>query len=340
MDIKVISYWNKYLDLFLPEQKDIYYYEEYVKLYETEESKALCIVCEEEGHILLMPFLRKKIKEYFDFETAYGYGGPIVNTQDQSWITKVIVAMNTYFRENNYICGFVRFHPVLDNAIYCKEEIKVIYDRETVLMNVDESEDEIWNTQIISKNRNMIRKAEKNGLRYVAEYNFESLNEFIKLYEETMKRLNADSFYFFEKEYYLKYIERLNNQAFLGTIRKDEKLISSALFMYSENYGHYHLAGSNYEFSNLGANNYLLWNAALEMKKLGVKYFHLGGGYDCNPENSLLKFKKAFNKNTKCFAIGKFIFNKDVYDQVCMEWEYENPEKVLKYKNILLKYRY
>lgn len=340
MDVKIVDKWNKYLELFEPGQRDIYYNEEYVKLYENEESKAFCIVSREKEYIFLMPFLRRKAGEYFDFETAYGYGGPITNTKDMAWISQTLAKVNAYFRAQNYICGFVRFHPLLDNADCCKNGMEVLYDRETVAINVGEPEEEIWSKQITSKNRNMIRKAEKNGLKYTAEYDFASLNEFIQLYEESMKRLNAEAFYFFKKEYYLKFSEQLRSHAFLGTIRKDEKLISAALFMYSEKYGHYHLAGSNYEYSGLGANNYLLWNAVLEMKKLGVRYFHLGGGYDRNPENSLLKFKKAFHKNTGCFMIGKCIFNREVYDRICIDWENRNPKKVLKYKNMLLRYRY
>ena len=45
------------------------------------------------------------------------------------------------------------------------------------------------------------------------------------LYNETMSRLNAEEFYYFDETYYRKFIESFKGKAFLGTVRKDGKLI-------------------------------------------------------------------------------------------------------------------
>lgn len=336
----IVDSWNKYLDYFEDSQKDIYYYEEYVKLYETHDSQAKCVICKENNNILIMPFIRKEIDGYYDFETAYGYGGPIANSNNQEWINSALKSMKIYFCKNNYVCGFIRFHSLLDNADYCCDEIQTIFDRETVAIRTDETEEEIWSSQIISKNRNMIRKAEKNELVYTAEYNFESLPEFVKLYNATMARLEAEDFYFFDDNYYKEFIEKFKGKAFLGTVKKDGELICGALFMYSNDYGHYHLEGSNHEYSKLAANNLLLWKTALEFSKLGIKEFHLGGGYNCSPDNSLLKFKKSFSNNMHKFYIGKWIFNEEKYAQLKNDWIKSNPEKVDQFGRLLLCYRY
>lgn len=340
MIIELTQSWNKYLEKFEDAQKDIYYFEEYVKLYEKKESVAACVVCMENDMILLMPFIRNKIGEYYDFETAYGYGGPIANTHNVLWISQAIEEVKAFLKKKNYICGFIRFHTLLNNALICQSHFNVLFDRSTVAIDTSKSEEQIWMEQISSKNRNMIRKAEKNGLVYKAEYDFASLDEFIQLYDATMMRLDAQDFYYFNQKYYKDFVDKFANQAFLGTVRKDGKLICAALFMYSKNYGHYHLEGSDYAYSSLGANNLLLWKTSLELSKLGIKQFHLGGGYDCEPDNSLLKFKKAFSRNLKEFYIGKMILNKDVYNALKGEWAKNNPQKVKQYGNLLLCYRY
>lgn len=332
--------WNTYLYQFSDEKRDVYYFEEYVKLYESETGKALCVICLEDEKVVIMPFISKSIGNYYDFETAYGYGGPISNTDDKEWVGKALENIQDYLRENRYVCGFIRFHSLLDNVNLCEKQMTTFFDRNTVAIETGVSEEEIWNTQISSKNRNMIRKAEKNGLTYKAEYNFDSIDEFIELYNATMSRLQADEFYFFDKKYYQYFIENLSNKSFLGTIRKDGVLICAALFMYSEHYGHYHLEGSNHGYSKLGANNLLLWETAKEFHKLGVKYFHLGGGYNSDPDNSLLKFKQAFSKNYKDFYIGKWIINAEKYTQLKETWEKDNPAKIEKYGKYLLCYRY
>lgn len=340
MEVLITEKWNKYLEKFKENQKDIYFSEEYVKLYESDHGKARCAVCQENNKIILMPYIRKEIDGYFDFETAYGYGGPISNTDNQEWIDKALLEMEKLFERERYVCGFIRFHSLLNNVEICKNYMQVLFDRNTVAINTEESEKEIWLKQITSKNRNMIRKAEKNGLEYKAEFDFASLAKFIELYNATMTRLEAEDFYFFDDKYYQTFIDKFKGKAFLGTVKKDGELVCAALFMFSKNFGHYHLEGSNHDYSKLAANNLLLWKTACEFHKLGIKEFHLGGGYNSNPENTLLKFKKSFSSNIKDFYIGKWIFNQRKYDELKNTWMEKNPNKVDKFGKFLLCYRY
>lgn len=340
MNVYLTAKWNALLETFEDNQKDIYFYEEYVKMYEDAAGEALCVVCEEGNSIVLMPFLRRAVNDHFDFETAYGYGGPISNARDEMWIRKAVAAIKKYLSEERYLCGFVRFHPLLENVEYCRDYFDVSFDRITVCINTEMSEEEIWTKQITSKNRNMIRKAEKNGLLYKAEYDFQSIEEFIGLYNATMERLNAEKSYFVADSYYREFINSFTGRAFLGTVRKDDRLICAALFMYSKEFGHYHLEGSDHDYSSLGANNLLLWKTALELHRHNVKEFHLGGGFDSSEDNSLLKFKKAFSNHYRDFYIGKTILNKEKYTEIKNEWISRNPEKAKQYGDFLLCYRY
>lgn len=340
MNTFITDTWDQSLDSFQPSEKDVYYFEEYVKAYEDPLKVAKCIICTEENNVMLMPFLQMSYDDFYDFETPYGYGGPISNTQDKEWNCKALQSILETFRNNGFLCGFVRFHPLLKNYQFNTRCFAPIFNRKTVFIDTSVSNDEIWKKQIISKNRNMIRKAINHGLTFIADYSFEYLKDFISIYNATMHRLEADSFYFFDQEYYVKLCNALRNKFFLGVVKKENEVISAAIFMHNSYYGQYHLAGSKREYSNLGANNFLLWNAALELKSLGVKLFHLGGGYNSHSDNSLYKFKKAFSNNEAEFYIGKWIFNQQKYDILKSEWEAKYPEKKDKYGNFLLFYRY
>lgn len=340
MFISIVDKWNGKLTCFSENQKDIYFSEEYVRLATNQSQTPFCAICEEDNKIMLFPFLRSSFKDYYDFETPYGYGGPISNCNDREWNEKALKAIIDYFANNQYLAGFVRFHPLLKNADLCRNVFTVVDDRKTIAIDTSFSEEEIWQNQIHSKNRNMIRKAEKNGLEFFRDDEFKYIEQFKQLYNSTMQRLDADDFYFFDDEYYKRFVEIFKGKGFLGCISKDSEIIGAALFMYENGYGHYHLAGSNRNYSSLGTNNLLLWKVACEMHKEGVKEFHLGGGTDSDEENSLFKFKRAFSPNVKQFSIGKMIFNKDAYDSVCKEWAESNPDKAEKYKHHLLKYRY
>lgn len=52
-----------------------------------------------------------------------------------------------------------------------------------------------------SKNRNMVRKAIKNGVT-IERREIENYQEFIPIYEETMFKDNADGYYFFKEQYF------------------------------------------------------------------------------------------------------------------------------------------
>lgn len=349
MKCEIRDEWDELLASFPDDKQDIYFKKKYLSLYETEKNKALCAVCIDDDNVMLMPFIRGEINDYYDFETAYGYGGPVANIDDEIWCHDAFDKIHAFLGENNYVCGFTRSHPLFSNERLLKESdgvgdntgsVQLLYDRQTVAIDTSQNLEDIWQNQISSKNRNMIRKAEKNQLEYRAEYDFASYEEFIAIYKKTMERLEADDFYYFDDSYFEKMRNNLSDCSFLGTVRKDGKLICAAIFMYSKKYGHYHLEGSDWNYSSLGANNYLLWKTACEMHNLGIKEFHLGGGTSSAQDDSLFKFKKAFSKNLKSFYIGKEIFNVPVYEEICNNWEQNNAEKIPAYGNRLLKYRY
>ena len=343
MDIFITNSWNNYLNLFSPETKDIYYFEEYVNLYKSAQEEPLCMVALENDKCMLFPFLQREFqycnKKYYDFETPYGYGGPIFNVYDETFINNSLRKLFHEFTQNNYIAGFVRFHPLLQNYSQFDTIGQIIFDRKTIAIDISLPEEDIWMKEIHTKNRNVIKKAQKNGLEFIVDNEFEHLSQFISLYDSTMNKLSADDFYYFKDTYYTSLKNTLRN-SFLGLVKKEETLLSAAIFFYCGPYGHYHLSGSNQDFLNLSPNNFMIYKAAIELKSRGVKHFHLGGGTTSNENDSLFCFKSRFSNHQYQFVIGKLIFNPTIYQILCDNWMKRYPEKVDHYKHFLLKYKY
>ena len=335
--------WNQYLDLIPAEHQDLYFREEYVRLYETDKEKAYCFVYQDGDSIMLFPFLRREFQfkgnTYYDFETAYGYGGPISNDHSDTFMTAALEAMSEKALSENFVCGFVRFHPLLENWDYFDKVGRLIMDRKTIAIDLSDGIEATWMNEIHTKNRNVIKKGEKNGLEFIVDEDFYYLTEFEDLYNSTMDKLEADGFYYFDPSYYDQLKNTIQNR-FLGIVKHEGKVVAGAIFFYQLPYGHYHLAGSDKSALKLSPNNYLLWAAAKELTRRGVKHFHLGGGTDGSEENSLYQYKRKFSKHEYQFALGKMIFNPSLYEDICVEWAAANPEKADKMKNILLKYKY
>lgn len=343
MEAFISSCWNNYLLNFRLTDSDIYFSEEYVGLYATSTECPMCLIVENNGKYMLFPFLRRGFffngKQYYDFETAYGYGGPVFNTEDEEFKKKSLRMLYQVFADNNYVAGFVRFHPLFSNYEYFDKIGRVLFDRKTIAIDLSLSENEIWMNEIHTKNRNVIKKAEKNGLEFIVDNEYHYYDEFVKLYNSTMDKLHADDFYYFPQEYYLLLKEKIKD-SFLGIVKKENEILSAAIFLYHGIYGHYHLSGSKKEYLSLSPNNLMLFKAAMELKKRGVLLFHLGGGRTSEENDSLFCFKSRFSKSLYQFAIGKLIFNPIVYNTLCNSWERDNPEKVEQYGTFLLKYKY
>lgn len=342
MNIQISEDWNHILNSFIPENRDIYFLEEYVRLYETENEKATCCIIRDSEKIMLFPFLCRTFEYqgmiFHDFETAYGYGGPVWQHADVHFRTTALQMMVDELKHQNYVAGFIRFHPLLAN--YEGFTVgQLIKDRKTVAIDISLDENDIWMQEIHTKNRNVIKKGEKSGLKFIVDNEFKYLPEFIRLYDATMDKLEAADFYYFKQQYYDELVKKLPN-SFLGVVLHEGKVVSAAIFMYDGKYGHYHLSGSDVSALKLSPNNYMLWHAALELKKRGVKVFHLGGGTTSSDDDSLLCFKSRFSRNTYQFCLGKLIFNQNLYEKICIDWVQKNPDKAEQYKHFLLKYKY
>ncbi|MEG2341022.1 MAG: GNAT family N-acetyltransferase [Odoribacter sp.] len=343
MEEFITDKWDDLLTCFSAESKDIYFDESYVKLYEDDHNRGFCYVYREDEAILLFPFLRRSFyfnqNIYYDFETVYGYGGPIINVRQTAFTKRAFISLKHFFEKEGYVAGFIRFHPLLNNQSLFGEVSSIIRDRQTIAIDLEMSEEDIWMKEIHTKNRNTIKRGINNGLSFIVDEKYQYIDEFIKLYNSTMQRLSADNFYFFPENYYNNLIQRLKNN-FLGIVLYEGKVVSGALFFYSTDYGHYHLSGSDVNYLSLCPNNYMLYEAALELKKRGVRKFHLGGGTTSGENDSLFCFKERFSKNRYWFNISKLIFNQSVYDALCQDWKEKNPDKSDKYKNFLLRYKY
>lgn len=334
-----------FLEQLPKEQQDEYFTPEYYSLYQNYgDGEALCFVFEKDGNIVLYPFLKNAIttlgykldKEYYDIQGAYGYNGLLASTDTPEFIAAFWKEFDNWCQDIDIVAEFMRFHPLLNNQLLASPQMKTFYSRHTVALDL--TDDDIWMHQISSKNRNMIRKAEKEGVTIVESNDYET---FRKLYDGTMTNLNAEDYYFFPQAYYDEYKQSFKDTSVLYFAMFNGKVIAGSMFMFSEDYGHYHLSARDREYSRYAANNLILWYGIQKAKERGCKWFHFGGGTTGEDDDSLLKFKKEFSKTLCEFWIGKRIHNQKVYDQIVEQWKTKYPKsyehnhvKLLGYREI------
>ena len=297
---------------------DVYYLSGYVKAFNIHgDGDPFLLYYEGDGLKAIYVYMRRPtaIDGIFDSVTPYGYGGVLfegnTNNENLQAFWKEYLAKMT---EEHIVDNFVRYHPVLKNAIPMKSISNVIDLGKTIAFDLT-SPEVIWEN-IISKNRNMIRKAEKNGIEIRHGKDVALFQDFKRIYNATMDKDNAEEYYYFGDAFYESIHNDLNDNYEMFYAVLDGQIIAMSIMLFANKQIHYHLSGSMIEYRNLAPSNLLLYKAALWGYEQGCKTFHLGGGVGSGEDN-LYKFKAAFNKNSDYqFSIGKEIFDQEKYDQL------------------------
>lgn len=300
---------------------DVYYLSGYVKAFQIHgDGEPQLFYYNENGLRGIYVYMKRKtaMEGVYDSITPYGYGGFLLEgDESEENIKSLWKAYVEKMKSENIVDNFVRYHPVLANAIPIKVCSDVIDLGKTVAMDLT-SEEVIWKN-IHSKNRNMIRKAEKNGIIIKHGQGLELFDDFIKIYNATMDKDNAEAYYYFKPEFYKSIHEDLKDNYEMFWAEYEGKIIAMSIMIFANGRLNYHLSGSNLQYRNLAPSNLLLYKAAMWGMEKGMKTFHLGGGVGSGEDN-LYKFKIAFNRFSDChFSIAKHIFDQGKYNELVEE---------------------
>ena len=260
---------------------------------------------------------------YFDFTTPYGYGGPLAEgtfaaSGQQAFFDELI----QYCKSENIVSQFLRFHPLLNNQGVFSMVTENRYVHDTIY--IDTSCENLIFSNMDSSNRNKVRKAHSAGI-HVVKRPMSDFTAFFDMYCETMRRHDADAYYYFRQDYF-DFINRsfAENAAIFYAVL-DDKPIAGAMFLFNENMMHYHLASVHQEYRSSAAGTLLLYEAAMWAAQNGIGRLHLGGGL--NENDSLFGFKKQFNKHGRVpFYIGRTVFDNEAYHRLLQIRNQMDPE--------------
>lgn len=309
------------------ELPDIYYTTEYGKLCEIIESgKSELFRLETTDGVILHQFIRREIdvvidgQIYFDIVTPYGYGGPIITrlTGDKSRLLKAFKEeFLSYCTKHRIVSEFVRFHPMLNNALDFDSVYNIQYMRHTVATNLRDYDDPF--TKEFGKScRRSIKKALQQGITFEIIEGTDNLNEFIDIYYETMNRNHAEKFYYFSKEYFDTCLNYFSDHIVLVNAIYEGKTICSEMYFIWNKYIHSHLSGTRSDYLKMAPDYVVMYAITNWGKEKGYHFVHTGGGITNADDDSLYLFKKKFGKNTDFnFYIGKKIWNSEIYNRLC-----------------------
>lgn len=248
---------------------------------------------------------------YYDLITPYGYSGYYFEKQDT--LNEFIELFRKEAKKKNYLTEVVRQNHYLN--INISKYYDIILNRTTFgikLNDFSNFEEYIKNTHRDNKKGYNIA-IKKKLLFKIEEYNKKNLNNFIVIYDLTMKNLESTPYYYFNNEYYESFFEFKDN-IFFANIYKESILIASCIIFKYKKILHYHLGGSLLEYRNLRSNNLIHCSIIKYGIENNYELYHLGGGL--KDDDSLYEFKNKIGNKKFNYVIYKNILNNEIYNKL------------------------
>jgi lipid II:glycine glycyltransferase (peptidoglycan interpeptide bridge formation enzyme) len=309
--------WAKALDKV--DSYDFYHTFDYHNIFCGENETPLLLSYETKGITILLPLVLRSIPNtnYFDFTSVYGYAGPLSNTVDLEVAEKVKFqeVFYDYLLEKKIVSVFSRLHPYIEQKQVIGGLGEIIELGNVVNIDVTMPLEE--SRRAYSKsNKNQINKLRRQCEVVMAETK-EDILEFVDIYYENMKRLNAADHYYFNKSYFLKFMEISDFQTDILLVRDKEsqKYIAGSMFVKTKDIVQFHLSGTRTDYLRLKPSKLFLDEMRVRAHKQGYKIFNLGGGLG-GEKDSLFEFKASFSKDFRTFKIWKYIVNEEVYNHL------------------------
>lgn len=284
-----------------------------------------CLFCiSEDNYFIALPIVIRSIDEsgYNDFTSVYGYPGPIYSHDYNQLPNSLVVHFKEEFTkfcvEQRIVSGFMRLNPLIDQKELMQELGNVVDLNKTISIDL---------TQSIEEQRKPFRKSLKSELNQLRRKGFSvsvatdqvEIDEFIAIYYETMDRVEAETAYYFSKDYFHNFLTNSEFSTKLLVCKQDGIITAGAIFTLTAKVMQYHLAGTKEAYIKETPMKLILDEARLLGTELGMTDLHLGGGVGGSDDDSLFRFKSGFSKNFKQFSIWKAIFNPEKYQELVKE---------------------
>lgn len=309
-------------------QHDFYHLPSYHALAEAQgQGQARLFVYTEGEYMVGLPLLLRPISpdlgldssgQWQDATSVYGYAGPISSHKElpKSVRSGFRAALSRTMEAQKVVTVFSRLHPLLDQSPWLDGLGHVVPVGLTVSIDLTLPEQEQW-AQIRDNHRRGIAKLKSSGVTCLEDIGLRHLEEFVAVYHETMRRVAADSPYFFSAEY-LRFMlsELAPAKSHLFVALHEGKVISGALLIACQGILQYHLGGTRDEYLKMAPIKLLFDTVRRWAQTQDLKAFHLGGGVGAQ-EDSLFHFKAGFSQRRHGYSCWQWIVHPNAHAHLC-----------------------
>ena len=256
------------------------------------------------GGVVLFYTTRSKDSKVFDIYSPYALDGIYywgVNTE------KAFTFLINYFKENKVATYYLLVHPgFIKDSNISFSGYRTIY-----ALDLNQNIDEVWR-KMHNNHRYEINKFLKCEHDFIEDKKT-LIHTFIRLYQNTIDRVNASNTYNFSESTLQKLVNAESTFVLGASIAG--KIECVVIFLVKKDWAEYFINASTIE--GRFATRALIWEVINRLKPLGVRSVNLGGGIQEN--DHLDQFKRRFGGKAVSMGLYKGIALKTDYDRLCQE---------------------
>jgi len=283
------------------------------------------VVTEGEDFALLPLIIRPvpSMTGSLDGTSPYGYpglihGGP--RADDPAWLRRAISVLLGGLASERVASVFVRLHPLLNQRWDVLREFgDVVEQGETVAVDLTLTEDQLFG-QMRMNHRRVIRRLRSLDITARVDDDWDQLDDFVRIYHETMKAAGAAPWYFFPRRYFEELREAVGPSLMLKLVERRGELLAAGIFGQCNGLVQYHLGATSSAARSLSPSRLMLYAACEWGKEQGNMLLHLGGGVQGRPD-SLFHFKAGFSPLRARFATWRVVTLPSVFEAATLHWE-------------------
>lgn len=222
----------------------------------------------------------------------------------------------SYCQTQGIVAEFAHLHPweCVRDAL---DASGIHPDREIVHVDLELSEQELWDHSLTYACRKNIRRAQAEQVRVYPATTADEIIEFHHVYIETMKRNHAHTKYFFPVNYFMQFFEQMPQHARFVLAAWQGRVIAGTLYLHDDVNVYSYLGGADAGYQNLRPTNAIVYDTILWAKQRGKKRLVLGGGY--HPNDGIFWFKASFSPLRARFHVYREIHDSATYAVLCDE---------------------
>nr|WP_121272981.1 GNAT family N-acetyltransferase [Pedobacter schmidteae] len=274
-------------------------------------------VYEQENDYIAFPLVKREISgsPFSDLISVYGYPGPISNRKfedlNESLMDNFKEAFLEFLDQEQNISVFSRLNPFFNQYLLIEKFGGVYENGKTVAIDL---------TIPIEEQRKKYRKNTLKSVKKARDYGYsvkeskelDDIESFFDIYTQNMARIGAADYYFFNKQYF---IDLINNDEFdcrLILVYLNEKIICGIIITCTCGIIQGHLVATTANYISTSPAKFLIDEVSILGRRLGMKYFHLGGGYGFK-EDTLFNWKVGFSDMLLEYKSWRYVANQPVY---------------------------